>query len=65
MAVNTSSAILYIARATQTSGNLDTPFICRAGSFFRGAAQLVARLPWEQEVTGSSPVTPTKVINVT
>ncbi len=27
---------------------------------FRGVAQLVARLLWEQEATGSSPVTPTK-----
>ena len=29
------------------------------GSVTRGVAQLVARLLWEQEATGSSPVTPT------
>ncbi len=28
--------------------------------FYRDVAQLVARLPWEQEVAGSSPVIPTK-----
>ena len=28
--------------------------------FFRGVAQLVARLLWEQDAAGSSPVTPTK-----
>ena len=27
---------------------------------FRGVAQLVARLLWEQDAAGSSPVTPTK-----
>ena len=27
--------------------------------FFRGVAQLVARLLWEQDAAGSSPVTPT------
>ena len=29
-------------------------------SYFRGVAQLVARLLWEQNAAGSSPVTPTK-----
>ena len=28
--------------------------------FLRGVAQLVARLLWEQDAAGSSPVTPTK-----
>ena len=27
--------------------------------YYRGVAQLVARLLWEQDVAGSSPVTPT------
>ena len=30
-----------------------------AGRFFRGVAQLVAFLVWDQAVAGSSPVTPT------
>ena len=30
-------------------------------SIFRGVAQLVARLLWEQNAAGSSPVTPTKI----
>ena len=32
---------------------------------FRGVAQLVARLLWEQDAAGSSPVTPTKKRNLT
>ena len=29
---------------------------------YRGVAQLVARLLWEQDVGGSSPFTPTKIL---
>ncbi len=38
----------------QNFGNSSKKF-----TIFRGVAQLVARLPWEQDAAGSSPVTPT------
>ncbi len=36
-----------------------TPFLILFNLIFRGVAQLVARLLWEQDAAGSSPVTPT------
>lgn len=44
-----------VARSTPWGGRYKTV----RGRFLRGVAQLVARVLWEHEVAGSSPVTPT------
>ena len=47
-------------RALVATGSASEQLHCKNLIFYRGVAQLVARLLWEQDVGGSNPFTPTK-----